>query len=322
MDTEIIVAMHTENDCYKAARKLVPKGIVVHSTGAANPNLSRYVDCPEKVGENKYGNHWNRSSAEMGRSVCPHAFVGLDKDGEMRVAQVLPYTYQNWLTGGKANQTHIGFEICEPYNLTDADYFERMWAVVVDYCAYLCTEFGLDPMGENVIIDHKTAHDLGWGNNHSDVSHWWPKHGKYLDELRREVKARMTGETSTPPVTEQPVTEQPAAEQPTSETLYRVQVGAYSQKANADAMQEKLKALGFETMIVATEKQAQAEPEGIEIGKGNWNVRTGAGTSYGIVGLAREGEVYQATGKAEGDWIGIVYGGEERWINRGGVKDK
>lgn len=318
-DQEIIVAMHTENDCYKAARKLTPKGIVVHSTGAANPNLSRYVDCPDEVGVNKYGNHWNRSSAEMGRSVCPHAFIGLDKDGDMRVAQVLPYEYQNWLTGGSANQTHIGFEICEPYDLEDEDYFARMWAVVVDYCAFLCKKFGFDPMGENVIIDHKTAHALGWGNNHADVSHWWPKHGKYLEELRKEVKAKMSGETETTP----PVAEEPVAEATAAQVLYRVQVGAYGKKSNADAMKEKLQALGLEAMIVATEKQTKTEePEGIEIGKGNWNVRTGPGTQYGIVGLAREGEVYQATGKSDGDWIGILYGGEERWINEGGVKDK
>lgn len=33
----------TENDCYKAGRKIVPKGVMVHSTGANNPNLRRYV---------------------------------------------------------------------------------------------------------------------------------------------------------------------------------------------------------------------------------------------------------------------------------------
>lgn len=317
MDTEIIVAMHTKNDCYKAARKLVPKGIVVHSTAAANPYLKRYVDCPEQVGVNEYGNHWNRSREEMGRSVCPHAFIGLDKDGRMRVAQVLPYEYQNWLTGGKANETHIGFEICEPYDLSDKEYFGRMWAVVVDYCAYLCGRFGLDPMGEHVIIDHKTAHDLGWGSNHVDVTHWWPKyHGVYLDDLRKAVKAKMDGQEASPPVIEA------AAEAHKTKEIYRVQVGAYSIKANADAMAERLRGLGLDAMIVKKTAQEDEEPAGIEIGVGNWNVRTGPGTSYGIVGLAREGEVYAASGKTEGDWIGIVYGGEERWINKGGVRDE
>ena len=33
----------TKNNCYKKGQKINPKGIVVHSTGANNPNLKRYV---------------------------------------------------------------------------------------------------------------------------------------------------------------------------------------------------------------------------------------------------------------------------------------
>jgi hypothetical protein len=33
----------TENACYKAGRTIAVKGIMVHSTGANNPNLKRYV---------------------------------------------------------------------------------------------------------------------------------------------------------------------------------------------------------------------------------------------------------------------------------------
>ena len=33
----------TENACYKAGRKITVKGIMVHSTGANNPCLKRYV---------------------------------------------------------------------------------------------------------------------------------------------------------------------------------------------------------------------------------------------------------------------------------------
>ena len=33
----------TNNDCYKAGKTITPKGIMVHSTGANNPNLKRYV---------------------------------------------------------------------------------------------------------------------------------------------------------------------------------------------------------------------------------------------------------------------------------------
>lgn len=50
----------TENACYKAGEKIAVKGIMVHSTGANNPWLKRYVGPDDgKLGKNQYGNHWN-----------------------------------------------------------------------------------------------------------------------------------------------------------------------------------------------------------------------------------------------------------------------
>ena len=43
---------------------------------------------------------------------------------------------------------------------------------------------------------------------------------------------------------------EPVVNKPESGNLYRVQVGAYSEKANAEAMRDTLKALGFEAIIV------------------------------------------------------------------------
>ena len=39
----MLTCLLTENDCYKANRKITPAGIVVHSTGANNPYVKRYV---------------------------------------------------------------------------------------------------------------------------------------------------------------------------------------------------------------------------------------------------------------------------------------
>ena len=50
--------------CYKsgaAGNTMKPQGIVVHSTGANNPNLNRYVGPDDGIlGVNRYGNYWNR----------------------------------------------------------------------------------------------------------------------------------------------------------------------------------------------------------------------------------------------------------------------
>ena len=103
----------TENACYKAGRKITVKGIMVHSTGANNPNLKRYVGPDDGLlGKNQYGNHWN-TYHPGGREVCVHAFIGKLADGTIATYQTLPWNHRGWHAGGSANNTHIGFEICE-----------------------------------------------------------------------------------------------------------------------------------------------------------------------------------------------------------------
>ena len=74
----------TNNDCYKAGKPLNIRGIMVHSTGANNPNLKRYVQ-PDKdgIGVNKNGNDWNHPGIE----TCVHAFIGRLDDGSIATVQ-------------------------------------------------------------------------------------------------------------------------------------------------------------------------------------------------------------------------------------------
>lgn len=54
----------TNNACYKAGRTITPKGIMVHSTGANNPNIRRYIGPDDGLlGPNNNGNDWNRDTA-------------------------------------------------------------------------------------------------------------------------------------------------------------------------------------------------------------------------------------------------------------------
>ena len=85
--------LFTKSDCYKSAKKMTPKGIVVHSTGANNPNLKRYVQPDDGIiGKNDYSNDLNRS----GQDVCVHAFIGKDKNGKVKCYQTLPFNYCCW----------------------------------------------------------------------------------------------------------------------------------------------------------------------------------------------------------------------------------
>lgn len=187
----------TENACYKAGRKIKVKGIMVHSTGANNPWLKRYVGPDDgKLGKNQYNNHWN-TYHPGGREVCVHGFIGKLADGSIATYQTLPWDHRGWHAGGSANDTHIGFEICED-GLSDKTYFNKVYKEAVELCAYLCKQYGLT---EQNIICHSEGYKKGIASNHGDVMHWFPKHGKSMDTFRADVKTLLGGGTSTKPDT-------------------------------------------------------------------------------------------------------------------------
>lgn len=180
----------TECDSYKAGRKITPKGVMVHSTGANNPNLKRYVGPDDGLlGKNDYNNHWNMSG--VGASV--HAFIGKLKDGSIATYQVLPWNYRAGHCALSGNNTHIAFEICED-GLKDAEYFKKVYKEAVEFTAYLCKQYKLDPMADGVVICHSEGYKRGVASNHGDVMHWFPKHGKSMDTFRSDVKSLMEGE--------------------------------------------------------------------------------------------------------------------------------
>ncbi len=174
----------TNNSCYKAGRTITPKGIMVHSTGANNPNLKRYVGPDDGfLGKNQYNNHWNQDKPD-GRQVCVHGFIGKLADGSIATYQTLPWNWRGWHAGGSANDTHIGFEICED-GLTDTSYFNAVYKEAVELCVYLCKQYNLT---EKNIICHSEGCKLGIASNHSDVMHWFPKYGKSMDTFREDVR--------------------------------------------------------------------------------------------------------------------------------------
>jgi len=123
--------------------------------------------------------------------------------------------------------------------LTDAAYFNAVYKEAAELCAFLCKEYNLDPMADGVIIGHYEGYKRGIASNHADPGHWFHKHGKSMDIFRAEVKRLLTvTEPSKPQTTAEP------------KKLYRVQVGAYSVKANADAMLKRVKAAGFKDAFI------------------------------------------------------------------------
>lgn len=204
--------IHVNNDCYKAGKPLQVKGFMLHSTGANNPYLSRYVGSSPELGINKYNNHWNTPRPD-GMQKCVHGFIGKMADESIATCQTLPWDMRGWHCGGKGNDLYIGVEICED-DLSNQSYFMACYTEAVQLVQSLREKFGFD--ADN-IIDHAEAHKRGLASNHADVKHWFSRFGVTMDDFRQSVVN--------------------AIENPTPETmLYRIrtswdneqsQVGAY-----------------------------------------------------------------------------------------------
>ena len=181
----------TKNECYQQGKPLAVRGLMLHSTGAPNTRLSRYVGPDDGLlGANQYGNHWNQFRPD-GRRVCVHGFIGRLKDGTIATYQTLPWDVRGWHAGGAANNTHIGIEICED-DLADGEYFRAVYQEAVELFAMLCKEFNLDPLKN--IICHAEGYKQGIASNHGDVTYWFTKRGKTMNDFRWDVKEQMSQE--------------------------------------------------------------------------------------------------------------------------------
>lgn len=237
---KIIQSILTNNPCYTAGRKITVKGLMLHSVGCPQPSAQVFV------------NNWNKASYDR---ACVHAFI----DGNTGdVYQCLPWNHRGWHGGGSSNNTHIGVEMCEPACIkytggatftcsdmaTAKAVAQRTYDTAVSLFAHLCKQYNLDPLADGVIISHKEGHKRGVASNHGDPEHLWNQLGMgyTMDTFRKAVKNAMGNTTE-------------------SGVLYRVQVGAFSKKANAEAMLAKVKAAGFDAFITTSEKVvAESKP--------------------------------------------------------------
>ncbi len=190
------------NGAFKAARPMPsgsPAGIIIHSTGANNPNLKRYVNAPEICGENPYRNYFDRADS----NVCPHAVIGKDKNGEVKAAKLLPWNICCWGCGSGSKGSYnyapayIQIEICEDA-LNDRAYFEEAFGLAVQLCQRLMKNYPTIKPGN--IISHKEACARGYASNHGDPEHWLARFGKNMDWFRAmvapEKQVRITAEIS------------------------------------------------------------------------------------------------------------------------------
>ena len=181
-------ALLTRNDCYLRGRTIRPRGVMVHSTGANNPWLRRYLAPDDGRLGTPSPRHWNQG----GVGACVHAMIGKAADGSVAVYQTLPWNMRGWHCGRSGNDTHIAFEICED-SLTDEGYFQATYQAAVELTAYLCKLYRLDPQADGVVLCHSEGYQRGIASNHADVMHWWRRYGVSMDDFRAAVAAALDG---------------------------------------------------------------------------------------------------------------------------------
>lgn len=263
-----LVCMQTQSTCYKGTKEMKVLGVLWHSTAANNPTLKRYIQPSDKkpaadtysktkwleiLGKNKYNNDMNHINRKMGMN----AWIGKLEDGTVTSVQSMPWNYRPWgcASGknGSCNSGWIQFEICED-DLKSKDYFDKVYKEACELTAYLCKMYNLDPKGTQkvgnvkvpVILCHQDSYQLGLGNNHSDVYHWFKKYGKDMNTVRNDVAKLL--EADKKPATNNTIVETKPAEQPKAEAKYVIrktwndtksQIGAYANLDNAKKARDK-----------------------------------------------------------------------------------
>lgn len=182
----IIQSICKKSNCYKAGKTITVKGLMIHSVGCSQPKASVFI------------NNWNKSGA----NACVHAIVEPGGD----VYQLLPWNYRGWHGGGSSNNTHIGVEMTEPSTIkykSGASWTEAgdgkntkahvlaTYKYAVELFAYLCKEYGLNPLADGVIISHSEGYKMGIASNHSDVEHLWKSFGLTMEQFRKDIKSTL-----------------------------------------------------------------------------------------------------------------------------------
>ena len=163
---------------------------------------------------------------------------GIGKDG--KIALCVEEKNRSWCSSSSANDQRAvtiecASDLNHPYAMTTAVYNS-----LVKLCTDICKRNGKKKLlwlgDKNKTLNYSPKSDEmvltvhRWFANKSCPGGWLFSR---LGDLASKVTAKLSGNTSA-----------------NTGTLYRVQTGAFSKKANADAMEKKLKAKGFDTYMV------------------------------------------------------------------------
>ena len=176
-----------KNPCYITDKKIKVKGLMVHSVGCPIEKAQTFI------------RQWNNPRFDR---ACVHAFLDIN---DLIIYQCLPWNHRGWHCGGQGNNTHIGIELCEPSTIRyvnghqwedlkpeiTQEKVKRSYQKSVSLFAYLCNQYGLNPLEKGVIVSHREGHELGWASDHKDVDHLWEPLGLSVQQFRLDIASKM-----------------------------------------------------------------------------------------------------------------------------------
>jgi N-acetyl-anhydromuramyl-L-alanine amidase AmpD len=125
--------------------------------------------------------------------VCGNYIIDLNG-----IYEILPEGKRPWLSGswinGNANNSRLGFEICEPSKSKDTqEAAADLYGKTLFLCVHLCRTYKMNPA---LVQAHYELRKIGLASNHGDVSHWWGKAGTSwepytMDRLRADIAAEI-----------------------------------------------------------------------------------------------------------------------------------
>ena len=200
------------------------------------------------------------AAAGKGMAACKAIFA--------RVAPLSPGTSENIQVNPKLYEVRVpaaptAYLECEFHDTVEGARWlvENTTAIGEAVAHGICDYFGVTFKASEQPTPAKSVDEVArevirgeWGNG-SDRRQRLEAAGYVYDTVQDRVNAILTGDEPEQPTPTEPVEpaqpEQPATEpeQPATDKLYRVQVGAFAVRENAEKMVQRLKAAGFDAFI-------------------------------------------------------------------------
>lgn len=152
---------------------------------------------------------------------------------------------RSWCSSSAANDNRaitieVASDTTEPYAVND-----KAYAALLDLVTDICRRNGIKKLvwstNKNERVNHLNGCNLTVHRDYANKS--CP--GNYLYERQGAIAAEVNKRLGAS-------AEEPETPSSGTGTLYKVQTGAFKQKSNAQALEKKLKAAGFDTYVVNT----------------------------------------------------------------------